>query len=193
MQPKQTLLFIIISILAVLACCACSDSPPKGQGQDPVVLTVNDFSMTKSEFLTECAVDMEYQEQYKTSRAAQESMIEGIIRKELLIQEARKMGLDRDAAFMAAIERYWEATLIKQLMEKKNREVHKTTLVSEEEIQAAYERYRESQPDLPPLETIEKEIADGILEEKKAKILEDWVRSLRRKADITIDDQILTK
>lgn len=181
--------FVLILVIPVFF--SCSDTPVSEQEQ--IVLSVNEFTMTRNEFLTQCAVDMEYKEVFKTSRAAKEDMVNGIIRKELLLQEASKMGLDRDPEFMSAIERYWEATLIKMLMEQKSRQIHKTTLVSSQDINKQYEAYRQKNKSLPPLAKIEKEIAAQILEEKKARIIEEWVASLRENAEINVDDSILTE
>jgi len=38
------------------------------------------------------------------------------IKKQILIQEAQRQGLDRKKSFMKTIERYWEQTLIKELL-----------------------------------------------------------------------------
>ncbi len=182
----------IIKLIAI-ACIffSCSESPLSDQ--EDIVLTINDLKMTRSEFNAQCEADMEYTEKFKKDEKVRREALNGIIRKELLIQEAKKMALDRDAKFMAAIERYWEATLIKQLMEKKNSEIKLSTTVSEEEIRQKYEEYKAKNDAMPPLNTVKKEIAVEILEEKTEQNLENWVESLYKNARINIHDQIFTE
>ncbi len=192
MISKYTIYFmriILIAFIPVFFSCSENDSFIK----EDVVLTINNFAMSKSEFKNQCAVDVEYNEKFKTSTTAKQEMLDGIIRKELLIQEAKKMGLDKDTKFISAIERYWEATLIKLLIEQKNNEIQKSTLVSESEILKKYETYKLKNSALPGLDTIKNELAAQILESKKTQVLENWIESLQKKAKIKIDDEIFTE
>ncbi len=49
-----------------------------------------------------------------------ENILDLAIRKQVLIQEAQRQGLDRKESFMKTIERYWEQTLIKELIQKES-------------------------------------------------------------------------
>ena len=186
LSPMQIILFAVILVLF-----SCSDN--NSRVKEDIILTINDFNMSKSEFQTKVKADMEYNDSFKKNDSVKQEMLDGLIRKELLIQEAKKMGLDKNSQFISAIERYWEATLIKLLMEQKNNEIQKTTTVSQEEIKQQYEAYKLKNRSLPAFEIIEKEIAAEVLESKKSAILENWVESLRKKANIKIDDKIFTE
>lgn len=179
-----------LSAIAVLGTIiACSNSPSENYN---IILTVNDFEMTQKEFQAHCGEDMEYRHDMKGTLGIKKDMLNRIIRKELLIQEAKKRGLDKNEKFISAIEKYWEATLIKLLMEKKNAEIQKITLVSEEEIKKKYDEYRLKNSVLPPLEEIETELAAEILETKKTESLDNWIDTLHEKARITINRSLLT-
>lgn len=177
---------VFIAIILVLFSCSDNNSLEK----EDIVLTINDFNMSRTEFQTQYKADMEYNETFKKSDTVKQEMLDGLIRKELLIQEAKKMGLDKNIKFVTAIERYWEATLIKLLMEQKTDEILKTTLVSDVEVKKKYDAYKLKNTNLPALNTIKKEIVEEIIKSKKAYVLENWVESLRKNANIKIDDKI---
>ncbi len=191
MSNHISLMMKMIAIGIGLVFFSCSDNS-LSQKED-IVLTINDLKITRSEFNAQCEADMEYTENFKKNKKVRQEALNSIIRKELLIQEAKKMGLDQDLKFIAAIERYWEATLIKQLMEKKNSEIQQSTTVSEKEIRETYEAYKAKNASIPPLDTVKKEITDEILEAKTAKKLENWMESLRENASINIHNQIFTE
>ena len=183
---KSISLLVTGCLILLAPLFSCSDSQ-EAQTRD-IVLTVNGFTLSKAEFNEKCRVDVEYKDAFKTSAKARKELLESIIRKELLLQEAQRMGLHKDPDFAAAIERYWEATLIKLLMEHRNREILRSAVVSEEEIRAEYQAYKAENSSLPPLATVERQIADQILERKKTAAFEKWVKALRDNADIRIDD-----
>jgi len=159
--------------------------------EDDNFLIINDFTMTKTEFQTICADEMEYNTIYKTSTKRNQALLDCIIKKELLIQEAKRRGIDKGDKFITAIEKYWESTLIKLLMEKKNQEIQNITTISEKEINKEYDELKVKDETLPTLSTIEKEIATEILERKKTKTIENWIESLRTNASIKFDEKFI--
>ncbi len=185
---QRILLGIVLLIIQLTISCSGNNNEPSKE----IVLTVNDFQLTRNEFQTQCAQDLEHTDEFKASPKRKQEVANRIIKKELLIQEATNMGLDQDPLFMAAIEKYWEATLIKLLMEKKSIEIEKSTLVSHSEIQKKYNEYKSKNSALPSLDRIEKEIAIEIREQRKTDQLEEWISHLHKKAKIKIDDKIYT-
>jgi len=185
----QLIKLALILIIPFFFACSGNDAA----STDNVVLIVNNFKMTKDEFQTECASEMEYNDIYKTSEKGIQDLLDCIIKKELLIQEAKRIGIDNDDKFIAAIEKYWEATLIKLLIERKNKEIQNTAMVSDKEIKKRYEAHKLKNKALPPLNMIEEEIATEILERKKTKTLENWIDALHKKANIETDDKFFTE
>ena len=106
---------------AILIVCFCSGCGKKGKGNQ-VVARINDYVMT--------VADLE--DEIKHSPYAVETMekmektLDMAIRKQVLIQEAQKQGLDRKKSFMKTIERYWRQTLIKELLEKETQRIYQT-------------------------------------------------------------------
>ena len=119
--------------------------------------------------------------------------MERLIRKELLIQEAKRLELDRKENFIKTIERYWESTLIRDLIDLKGKEIIAKTSVSEEEIMQRYEEMKDSNVNIPSLEKAGEMIRNDLLEAKKSKMLKEWIDSLRKKATIEIDSTLLHK
>ncbi len=186
---KHTIPIILFAFIPVFF--SCSDN--RMDTKQSIVLTINGYEMTKTEFQTECKADMEYKDNEKTSDKVKQERLNYIIQKELLIQEAQKSGLDKDTKFMLAIERYWEATLIKLLMEQKSNEIQNTTQVSDSEIKQKYDLYKSKDENIPELSTVKTEIANQILENKKADALENWIDSLHQKANIKIEKNIFSE
>ena len=106
--------------------------------------------------------------------------------------------MDKQKEFMSAIERYWEATLIKHLMEAKSRELLQTTSVSENEIRQKYQeiksqKIKSNHTDIPAFHEIEKDITRELLALKKTQELNRWTQSLYDNADITIDSGFISE
>ena len=181
-------IFLVIIVFMMAAC-----SSDNGSNQNNVIASINDFKLTREEFQKALVKEMEYTTAYKTSPEAKKKLLQAMIKKELFIQEAKKRGLDRQKEFTSAIERYWEATLIKHLMEEKNKEIMQTATVSENEIRQRYKKLKSENTKLPPFEDIEKEIAKELFETKKTLILNQWIKSLYDDAKIKINSRLINE
>lgn len=191
MFKAGTIMITIISIIIVCFIFGCSSDNKKNKTR--VIATINDFQLTENEFQKKLVKDMKYTNTYKTTIEAKKKFLQTIIKKELLIQEAKRLGIDKEKEFISAIERYWEATLIKNLLEKKCKEIIKKACVSEKNIKKKYQELKSMNNSITPLDKIEKSIAKDLLEAKKTATLNKWTKSLYDKADITIDSGFLTE
>jgi hypothetical protein len=91
---------------------------------------INDYHLTLDEFQDQLAAELKLEKDFKLTEEAKREFLEGLIRKELLIQEAKRLKLDRKEKFVRAIERYWESTLIRDIMDLKGKEIAKKIFVS---------------------------------------------------------------
>ena len=89
------------------------------------------------------------------------------------------------------MERHWEATLIRNLMEIKGAEIDGRTSVSSEEVQGYYRAMERSEKSLPPLHMIETELIEDLKEKKKSARLEEWMNALQGKAKIEVHEDVL--
>ena len=122
--------------------------------------------MTLDEFHSQLAAELEMDRDFKITEEAKKEFLEGLIKKEILIQEAKQRDLDRKEKFIRAIEYYWESTLIRDLMEAKGKEIEKRTIISQEEIESRYKEMKKSGTDLPPFEDIHEKIERKISPKK---------------------------
>lgn len=172
-----------IAILCTLFVSCSSD-----KSKDPEYLArVNGFTLKQDAFDAQLKFETEVDEDFTLSRENRAKFLENLIQTQLLIQEAKKQKLDEREAFRQTIERYWQSTLIRDLLAQKGEELKKTTVVTEEESAAYYSKNKEMFGDTP-FEKVKEKIRTGIEEEKVAAKLKAWIEGLRKTADIDIRD-----
>jgi hypothetical protein len=137
------------------------------------------------------AEELELKSDFKLTQKAKRDFMEGLIRKELLLQEAKKLNLDRKDKFIRTIEQYWESTLIRDLIDLKCEEINKRIYVSEEEIRARYQEIKKREDGVFPLSEIHNQIKEALKEEKKTRLLEEWINDLRKNASVEINEDLL--
>jgi hypothetical protein len=147
--------------------------------------------LTLDEFQVQLAEELNLNREFKLTQKAKKDFLDQLIVKEVMIQEAKKRNLDRKEKFVRAIERYWESTLIRDLMVMQGQEIEKRTVVSQEEIELRYEKMKELDKNQPPLESIRERISEKIMEDKKSQMLEEWINQLKQKAKIEINQKLL--
>jgi len=187
MKKTFYLLFTWILLLSV-PCCTEQKTE-----NETILAKINDYELTKGEFESLLVSDLAFEPDFKLTKEARELFLDQLIQKELLVQEAKRLRLDTNEKFIKAIERYWEATLIRELMDLKGKELKKRTYVTHEEVEARYEKMKNSDDTSLPFERIAKDIAQELKEEKRRKKLREWIYSLRKTAKIEISEEELSK
>ncbi|MBW1681262.1 MAG: hypothetical protein JRF59_08325 [Deltaproteobacteria bacterium] len=180
-------------ILAISAACAFAACGDHGDGpKEEILARINDYELPLKVYETQLRQDLELKNDFKLTEGAKRDFLERMIRKELLIQEAVRLRLDREEDFVRAIERYWESTLIRSLMERKGREIMDRTVVTEEEIRARYEKIRRENPAAPGFDLVRDRIRKTLLEERRSAGLKAWIDGLKKAAHIEINYELLT-
>lgn len=187
MKPKRIQLLFIM-LLFFIICCSQGSLTDK-----EIIAKVNDYNLSLKEFEDQLVTNLNYDEDFKLTKEAKKDFLEQLIRQELLIQEATRLELHKREKFVKAIERYWEATLIKDLMELKGEEFAKRTYVSQEEIAARYKEIKKKRPDIGPIADVREMISKEIEERKKREKLKEWIEQLREGGDISINEELLNK
>ena len=186
-MTKCVIHWVAMSLIVCLYSCSQDES-----GQDLILAKINDYALTLNEFNTQLKEELEYDKDFKLNHGARKTFLDQIITKELLIQEAKRRELDRKDKFIRAIERYWEATLIRDLMALEGQAIEKRTVVSQEEIKARYDAMLKSDPNLPPVASLQDQIAQEILNDKKQRSLEEWIGRLKTQAKISVNESLIT-
>ena len=182
-------LFAILSVLLIPVFISCG-----GQRQHKdAVATVNGAAVPLQEFQKELAIYASRNPDFKLNAESVEEHLNMFIDKQLMIQEATKMGLAEDERFLETIKRFWEQTLIRELIDAKSREWRGRLFVTEDEILGYYQEMKPGLTPKPLLKDVRDEIRSSILEQKKQKAMEEWLREVRKGASIKIDAKRLSE
>ena len=153
MRKALYLIFIVLSIFALNSC-------GKEKSSKEVLATINDYSLYTEDFLSEAKIYPSLHQESLTK----EQILDNLIQKKLLLLEAQRQGLDKDPAFMKMVERFWEQSLLRFLLEKKSKEILSS-------IQAPEEERRQ----------------------KASQSMQQWVDELRKNAKIRTNRDVLKK
>jgi len=137
MATRKRFIFSAI-LLIVFLIPGCSGRGPS----EEVVARINDYEMTVEDFQTESGEIIKGGRVVGGIPIIKEDILDALITKQLILQEAQRRGLDKEKDFMETIELYWEQTLIKNLLKERFAKIVKDITVSEEEIRAYYEKMK---------------------------------------------------
>lgn len=179
-------------ILAAALMGGCSSEPASPHQGKPVVV-INDLNLMKEDLRQEIGRSPVGPGQ--ASPEGEPEWLTRVIERELIIQEGRRLGLDRNLEFMRSIERFWKEALLKQVVQRKAREISSQVQVYEPEIEAYYQNWVKAQKGgaLSSLEAKRPEIEQILRRQKEADAMEQWVTELREHAAIQVDRQALGK
>lgn len=171
--------YIVLFSVLILG-LGCGRAPQEGR----ILAKINNYQITQEEFEAE----------FKNSSYAREDTLESrkefldmLIGRKLILQDAQSKGLDKDKDFLKMIERFWEQSLLKRVLEIKSKEVSGNLKVSEEKLKDAYQKMsQEGKTD----KTYEQARGD-IIKLKEAQAVSDWMEGLRKNAKISVDEGLL--
>ena len=102
------------------------------------------------------------------------------------MQEAQRLGLDRQPGFMRTIERFWKEALIKQLLDRKAREINAQVHVYEPDIEAFSQQF-------PQEFEARDDMERAIRTHKQAEAMDQWVAQLKARSRIVIDHEAIAR
>src|SRR6266581_1262014 len=117
-----------VLLALLLAASACSDKPA---GPSKALAVVNGKEITVGEFDLRWSQMPEFARKSYGSPEGRKKFLEELITRELLLQEAKKRGLDHDRALVERVERFKERSILDNLMKE---EVDSRVTVTQEEI-----------------------------------------------------------
>lgn len=180
-----------IQWVLLILCCSILSCAQEKMEEKKTLAKINDYELTLDEFQVQLAEELELDREFKLTQNTKKKFLDQLIVKEILIQEAKNRKLDRRENFIRSIERYWESTLIRDLMVMEGEKIEKRTVVSQEEIEMRYKKMKELDENLPSLESIRENISEKIMEDKKNEMIEEWIKQLKQKAKIEINQKLL--
>ncbi|MFZ5761603.1 MAG: hypothetical protein ACOY8P_01575 [Thermodesulfobacteriota bacterium] len=90
---------------------------PAATAPEDIAIRINDRVITRAEFNQKYQARGGVQDPFTAQPG--EEFIQALITKELLIQEAKRLGLDREESFRQSVQNFYEQSLIKLLMERR--------------------------------------------------------------------------
>jgi len=178
MKKRHIVAAVMVFVAALAAGCAQRPDETK------VVARINRYQATVDDFRQEAAMNL--------PGTTKDQILDDMVTKELLLEQAQKMGLDKDTRFMKEIENYWKQTLIKRLIRIKGEEFLAAAVVGDDEVKAGYDRLvEESEGRIGAYEKVAGRIREALKREKAQAMLEAWVSGLSKNADIKIYNDVL--
>lgn len=110
---------MICLVLAAAALALCFQGCSQQQRDKEVIATIGSYSLYRDDFISELSL---YPPEYR-QKATKEQILDGIIQKKILLLEAQRLGLDRDPQFMKMVERFWEQSLLRSLLDMRSEEI----------------------------------------------------------------------
>lgn len=182
-------LYVVIAAGVAALSCSCFNQP--ADSSKPVA-KVNEYVITSDDFRQTLARSAYFHDIVGLSLADKKNLLDDQIRKELLIQEAIKQGIDKDPEFREVIERYWEQTLIASLMKRQCSSLESGIIVTDDEIEKRFKEMVQSGGEPSQLTgELSRKLEQEIRDEKQAKALEDWTEYLSKEAKITVYEESL--
>lgn len=125
---RKALLAVPLLSMLLFSC----SGPKEDRGEE--VASVNGAPVYMSEFMKEVKMSSRMDPGGRLTEERLEEILHTLIDRKLLIDEAVKSGLSQDERFLESIKSFWEQTLIRELIEKKNGEWADRLVVTDAEI-----------------------------------------------------------
>ena len=180
-MTKRLLTFFLVSGLLLVS---CSGDPAEKKGH---ILKVNAYTISSDEVDSRLKFEAELNSNFYVTEDTRAEFVRNLIQSQLLIQEAKKQKLDQREVFRQTIQRYWESTLIRDLLAEKGAQLRKTTVVTQEEVKEYYNKNKEFLG-TGTFEELQPQLAKKIEDQKVSARLASWIEDLKNGAVIEIKD-----
>lgn len=130
---------IYLLILVILCISGCAGK----EKEEKIVASVNNYKMTAEDFKYESNEISNAGKVFGEMPVTKRDVLDALITKEVLLQEAVRQNLDKEKDFMKSMELYWEQALLKNLLAEKSEEIAKATAVYEDEINRYYSNMKD--------------------------------------------------
>ncbi|MDD5270414.1 MAG: hypothetical protein PHE80_04410 [Candidatus Omnitrophica bacterium] len=109
----------ICLVLAAAALSLCLHGCSQQRHDKEAIATIGSYSLYREDFISELSL---YPPEYR-QKVTKQQILDGIIQKKILLLEAQRRGLDRDPQFMKMVERFWEQSLLRSLLDVRSEEI----------------------------------------------------------------------
>ena len=178
------LFFISFVFISQILLAGCGNDVPEGK---PAIV-INDYEMTSDQFeekFTEVNI-------YSYRPEAKKVFLDTLIDQKILLQEAQRQGLDKQSEFLRSIEKFWEQSLLKIVIDEKSSEISKKVTVTETEVLSGYKIWAKNNPtDTRTYEQMKSVIRKHLIKEKQAGLFNAWIDGLKNRSNVIVDKKAL--
>ncbi len=134
---------VFASVVLLVVLIGCQMRSPVGESPGELeVARVDEYKIIVSDFRTAVVPYIEVKSGAVSDNEIKKAVLDDLVTRKVLVEEAQREGLDKQQSFMREIERYWEQSLLKLLLKKKIEELS-SSLRNEEERQEAFDKWVE--------------------------------------------------
>jgi len=177
----------VLMLLMITALAGCGPQPRPPQGK--VVLTVNNYEVTKSEF-EEGFVSSTFADRDDKAQARAD-YLDNLINQKLIVLDAQKRQLDRSQDFLRSIERFWEQSLMTVALGVKTREISKSLDIREDELKRFYDNMVKEGITTKSYQDVYPQIKWQAQKQMESRLLGEWMKGLRADAKVSFDKELL--
>ncbi len=182
---KNFLIVILIASILIAAGCARKEESKE------VVAQINDYYMSVEDFKQDLRALTLYRPQSIKTMEDKMEILNDLIEKEILLQVAQTLNLDKDKKFIKTIENYWKQSLLVLLVQKKAKEISDSIHIYDDEVRAYYEQLKLRNPEIRLLPEIKQDIKRSLRREKETATMQKWLDDLKEKSYIKINEEVL--
>lgn len=158
--------------------------------QQNYLVKINNYTITPQEFNEEFLASAYSKENTPESRR---EFLNTLIRRKLVLQDAQSRGLDKDKEFLKSIERFWEQSLLKLVMDQKAKEISSSTVVPDAAVEAVYNELKKEGKANKPYDQMYSQLKWSLTQIREAQALNRWLASLYKAADIKVNPVFISK
>lgn len=177
---KKNLIFLFALLII-----GCNRAPTENK---QILARINNYEITKQEF------EQEFKNssfgRVDTPESRKEFLI-NLINRKLILQDAEERGWDKDTSFLKIIEKFWEQSMLKVALDKKTKEIAGSVSVSDKSIEEVYNKMVAGGKTDKTYDKMYSQIKWELNKLQESQAMSNWVSELRRKADITINSELL--
>jgi len=190
---------IILTLFTLVSCKNKSDAPASGSGKGgTTIATVNNVPVTDEDVKFEIGLLPEQLQQMATSGEGLATLLDDVLKKEMLYQEAKKLNIDKSEEFKHRLQDLERRLIVEMLLVQ---EIEKNTLVTDEEAKQFYEENKErftspvpgskNKKEPVPFDEVKDLIKDRLMTQKQRRAFEDYIENLSKSYTVKLDEDAI--
>ncbi|RJQ41026.1 MAG: hypothetical protein C4550_02515 [Nitrospiraceae bacterium] len=176
-------LFVLILVLGFVITGCTKKEDQKGQ----YLVKINGVTITKEDLRKKVEALPQFAQKMFEGEEGVSRLVDQLIKEELLYQEAKKKGLDRDAGYLKKVADSQKLILISALLEK---EIEDKAKLSDKDIRDFYEKNKADfvvQGKTIEFEKVRDMLAQRLTAQKQKEVFDNYVENLKKAYKIDVN------